>query len=57
MTDTVQPSIKLEVTVDEANYILMALSQRPLNEVINLFGKVKSQAEEQVKNLPATPTS
>lgn len=42
-------SINLSVTPEEANYILMALSQRPLAEVAALFTKVKTQAEAQVR--------
>lgn len=50
MSDNTQ-SINISVTVDEANYLLMALSQRPFGEVVNLIQKVKAQAEEQINKV------
>lgn len=47
MTDSV-PTIKINLTVEEVNYILATLGQRPFTEVANIFTKVKSQAESQV---------
>lgn len=44
-------SMKLDLSPEEVNYVLMALSQRPLGEVINIFSKIKSQAEAQAKPL------
>jgi hypothetical protein len=43
-------SIKFDVTTEEANYILISLSQRPYNEVAALLMKLKAQADAQVKS-------
>lgn len=43
-------TINLELTVEEANYVLFALSKMPFDQVFNLIGKVKQQAEQQVNN-------
>lgn len=40
--------VNLEVSVEEANYILFALSKMPFDQVFNLIGKVKDQAEKQI---------
>jgi len=37
------------LSVDDVNTILVALSKLPLEAVLNVWGKVKSQAEEQLK--------
>lgn len=38
-----------ELTVDEINIILVALSKLPLESVLQLWTKVKTQAEAQLK--------
>ncbi|MEM9023115.1 MAG: hypothetical protein AAGB22_05205 [Bacteroidota bacterium] len=40
--------LKFEVTLDEANLIIKALSQRPFAEVYELVGKLNAQANEQL---------
>lgn len=41
--------IKLELTQDEINYILFALSEKPYKEVFELIGKIQKQGNEQIK--------
>jgi hypothetical protein len=41
--------VTLEFSVDEVNYVLMALSQRPFGEVAELFAKVKASAQSQLQ--------
>lgn len=41
--------IKLELSVEEMNVILLALAKRPLEEVVNLFSKLKVEAEGQLR--------
>jgi len=41
--------VTLEFTVEEVNYVLMALSQRPFGEVADLIAKVKSSAQSQLQ--------
>jgi hypothetical protein len=41
--------VTLEFSVDEVNYVLMALSQRPFGEVVDLIAKVKSSAQSQLQ--------
>ncbi len=43
-------SVNINLTAEEANYVLHALSQRPFAEVANLIMKVQSQANAQVKS-------
>lgn len=40
--------IKLNLTVDEVNIILNALSNRPYGEVAELIGKIKTEGEKQL---------
>lgn len=42
-------SVNINVTPEEANYILAAMSHRPFAEVFNLLMKVKAQVEAQAK--------
>lgn len=42
-------NINLEVSVEEAQGILIALSKLPYEQVAGLIEKVKSQAESQLK--------
>lgn len=39
--------MKIELTVNEVNYILQTLATRPLGEALDVWAKVKSQAEAQ----------
>lgn len=39
-----------ELTIEEINLILVALGKLPLETTLQLFGKIKAQAEEQLKN-------
>jgi len=41
--------IKLELTLNEVNYILESLADKPYREVFELIGKIKEQATPQVK--------
>ena len=41
-------NIKLELTVEETNIILNALSGRPYVEVAELISKIRTQGEEQL---------
>jgi hypothetical protein len=38
-----------ELTIEEINLILVALGKLPLENTLALFTKIKSQAEEQLK--------
>lgn len=42
-------SIKLELTVDEVNVILLTLAERPYKEVFEIISKVRSQASPQAE--------
>ncbi|CAB4162836.1 hypothetical protein UFOVP787_139 [uncultured Caudovirales phage] len=42
-------NVNLEVTIEEANYLLFALSKMPFDQVYVLIDKLKKQAEEQIK--------
>ena len=42
-------TITLTLTIDEANYVLGALGQRPFAEVADLIAKIKKDAEDQLK--------
>jgi hypothetical protein len=46
-------TITLTLTVDEANYVLASLGQRPFAEVADLIAKIKKDAEDQLKAVPA----
>jgi hypothetical protein len=46
-------TITLTLTVDEANYVLASLGQRPFAEVADLIAKIKKDAEDQLKAAPA----
>jgi len=45
--------VTLSLTVDEVNYILQALGQRPFAEVQSLIFKIKQDAESQLATAPA----
>lgn len=48
-----EQQINLTLTVREADVILAALAKRPLEEVIDLFIKIKNQGASQI--VPAEP--
>jgi hypothetical protein len=41
-------NIKLELTLEETNLILNALSNRPYIEVVELVGKIQTEGEKQL---------
>ena len=47
-------NVTLSLTVDEVNYILQALGQRPFAEVQSLIFKIKQDAESQLATAPAS---
>ena len=40
-----------ELTLDEANLVLAALGKAPFDQVANLIGKLKQQAEPQLQRV------
>lgn len=42
--------IKLDLTLDEVNYILNALSEKPYKEVFPLIVKIQEQGNKQIKD-------
>ena len=40
--------IKLELTQNEVNQILFALSEKPYKQVFELIGKIQKQGNEQI---------
>jgi hypothetical protein len=44
--------LTLTLTVDEINYILQSLGQRPFAEVQGLIVKIKDMAEKQIASNP-----
>ena len=40
--------IELKLNVNEVNYVLQAIAQRPIAEALEVFNKIKSQADAQV---------
>ena len=49
MTQQFDPTVKLSVTVTEANFILSALGSLPYNQVNGLITKIKADAEAQLQ--------
>ena len=47
--------IKLELSIEETNGILHALSQLPYVQVVALIEKIKTQAQSQVQNETLSP--
>lgn len=41
--------MKLELTIDEINVVLTGLGRLPLDQSLNVFSKVRQQAETQLK--------
>jgi hypothetical protein len=50
-------TIQLDLSVDEVNGVLVALSQLPFGQVEPLINKVRQQAAPQVEALKATETT
>jgi len=46
---TEQTPIPILLTVPQVNVVLAALGKRPLEEVLDLFNSIKSQADEGVR--------
>ena len=44
---------KFELTLDEANLVLAALGKAPFDQVANLIGKLKEQAQPQLERVQA----
>ena len=42
--------IKIELSLNEVNYILESIADKPYREVFELISKIKEQAEPQVEN-------
>lgn len=43
--------VKLELTLNEVNYILEILADKPYRTVFEIIGNIKGQAEPQVKQV------
>jgi hypothetical protein len=41
-------NIKFDLTIDEANLVLMALAKQPFEQVAGLMNKLQGQAREQL---------
>ena len=48
-----EPVIKLELTLNEANTILRVLGKHPFDEVVELIQKIKMQGEASIAALQA----
>jgi hypothetical protein len=44
----VMDSIKFEISVEEANVILMALARQPFEQVVSVINKLQQQAQAQM---------
>ena len=44
--------MKLDLTINEINLILVALGKLPLEQVLEVFNKVRQQAEDQINANP-----
>ena len=49
--------ICLSMTVDDANVIIGALSERPFKEVLDLIGRINKQATEQLNGCKSKEVS
>jgi hypothetical protein len=52
---TQQPTIKLELTIDEVNAILASLGKHPFEAIFSLVNKIQQQAIPQVPQPAAAP--
>ena len=58
MTEQVQqPTIKLELTIDEANAILASLGKHPFEQIAALINKIQAQAIPQLPQQPEPPAA
>lgn len=48
-----EPTVKIEMSVNEVNTILRVLSKHPFEEVFSLIQKIKSQGEQQLAQITA----
>ena len=48
-------TINLTLTLKEVDVMLISMSKRPLDEVIDVFNKVRSQAVAQIPPAPVEP--
>ena len=48
--------LKFELTLDETNMILTALSKAPYEQVAGLIDKIRDQAQPQLNQAPTQPT-
>lgn len=56
MTVKNEDVLTLELTVEEVNTVLTALSKQPLESVIGIWAKIKQDAEAQLSVLNAEST-
>ena len=47
--------LTLQLTLAETNQVLLALGEQPFNKVFPLIGKIKEQADPQVRSVPPAP--
>ena len=52
-----QKTIQLELGVNEVDQILLAISKLPLEQVIDLFNKIRGQAISQMQSTKPTEES
>jgi len=50
ITSQLMQEITLTLSIDEANLILEALSERPFKEVFSLINKIQQQASNQIQS-------
>ena len=48
-----EPTLKIELTVNEVNAILRSLGKHPFDEIAALIGKIKAQGEAQIAEIEA----
>lgn len=49
--------LKFDLTLDEANAILAALAKQPFEQVAELIGKLRNQAQPQLDSMNAPATT
>ena len=50
-------TIKIELTLEEANMVLRVLGKHPFEEVVSLIGKIKEQGDPQAAAIAAEASS
>ena len=53
--ENTNPELKFNLTLNEANLVIKALSTQPLAEVIEVFNKIRNQATQQLETQPLSP--